>query len=108
MIRRPPRSTLFPYTTLFRSKALTAEQTSSKDKMIAAVLHERRLELAMEGERWYDLCRYGKVEEVMNTLRSRDSGRLALTRNYDANSYLMPIPQAALDENENLKQNPGY
>lgn len=89
-------------------KALTADQTASKDKMIAAVLHERRLELAMEGERWYDLCRYGKVEEVMNTLRSRDSGRLALTRNYDANSYLMPIPQAALDENENLKQNPGY
>lgn len=89
-------------------KALTADQTASKDKMIAAVLHERRLELAMEGERWYDLCRYGKVEEVMNTLRSRDSGRLALTRSYDANSYLMPIPQAALDENENLKQNPGY
>src|SRR5687768_18275286 len=24
MIRRPPRSTLFPYTTLFRSKALTS------------------------------------------------------------------------------------
>src|SRR3712207_8655042 len=26
MIRRPPRSTLFPYTTLFRSGALLAEQ----------------------------------------------------------------------------------
>src|SRR5688572_32217566 len=26
MIRRPPRSTLFPYTTLFRSETLTAEQ----------------------------------------------------------------------------------
>src|SRR5258707_8833236 len=26
MIRRPPRSTLFPYTTLFRSEFLTAEQ----------------------------------------------------------------------------------
>src|SRR5256885_7057830 len=26
MIRRPPRSTLFPYTTLFRSKALLFEQ----------------------------------------------------------------------------------
>src|SRR3712207_8787416 len=25
MIRRPPRSTLFPYTTLFRSKVLTQE-----------------------------------------------------------------------------------
>src|SRR3712207_7810198 len=26
MIRRPPRSTLFPYTTLFRSRAQTAEE----------------------------------------------------------------------------------
>src|SRR2546422_5821557 len=28
MIRRPPRSTLFPYTTLFRSKRLVAGETS--------------------------------------------------------------------------------
>src|SRR3712207_8965734 len=27
MIRRPPRSTLFPYTTLFRSELMTEEQT---------------------------------------------------------------------------------
>src|SRR2546430_12032204 len=27
MIRRPPRSTLFPYTTLFRSPTLTTERT---------------------------------------------------------------------------------
>src|SRR2546428_4464237 len=27
MIRRPPRSTLFPYTTLFRSPAVTARRT---------------------------------------------------------------------------------
>src|SRR5690554_7112589 len=27
MIRRPPRSTLFPYTTLFRSKELTAKKS---------------------------------------------------------------------------------
>src|SRR5256885_8981507 len=29
MIRRPPRSTLFPYTTLFRSQHLDRPQTSS-------------------------------------------------------------------------------
>src|SRR5258708_31943005 len=29
MIRRPPRSTLFPYTTLFRSIAITATDTTS-------------------------------------------------------------------------------
>src|SRR5438034_2421457 len=29
MIRRPPRSTLFPYTTLFRSRAVTRLQTGA-------------------------------------------------------------------------------
>src|SRR2546427_7699864 len=29
MIRRPPRSTLFPYTTLFRSRVLVAEQSGA-------------------------------------------------------------------------------
>src|SRR3712207_9250839 len=34
MIRRPPRSTLFPYTTLFRSRSLTPKKRpGSKPKM---------------------------------------------------------------------------
>lgn len=87
---------------------LTSDKTSSKDAMVNAVLHERRLELALEGERWYDLCRNNKVEEVLNTVNSRDSGRLPLAKAFDENSYLLPIPQTALDENTNLEQNPGY
>src|SRR5690242_21390284 len=35
MIRRPPRSTLFPYTTLFRSKvSIVHRKTSSRRRMI--------------------------------------------------------------------------
>src|SRR2546427_1457373 len=30
MIRRPPRSTLFPYTTLFRSMSITSASTTSE------------------------------------------------------------------------------
>src|SRR5260370_30498274 len=37
MIRRPPRSTLFPYTTLFRSHALISAPTGS-GKTLAAFL----------------------------------------------------------------------
>src|SRR2546422_6397819 len=46
MIRRPPRSTLFPYTTLFRSVVLGIE--TSCDETSAAVLvgEQRRPELA--------------------------------------------------------------
>lgn len=87
---------------------LTAEKTASKDAIINAVLHERRLELAMEGERWYDLCRNNKLEEVMNAVYTKDSGRLHQKKQFDANSYLLPIPQTALDQNPNLVQNPGY
>jgi hypothetical protein len=87
---------------------LDTKYTSSKEKMQEAVLLERRLELAMEGERWYDLCRNDKVESVMNSLNSRDEGRLPQARPFDENSYLLPIPQSAIDENDNLRQNPGY
>src|SRR3712207_8169037 len=37
MIRRPPRSTLFPYTTLFRSLALVTELCSAKPFYVPAV-----------------------------------------------------------------------
>src|SRR3712207_6866784 len=42
MIRRPPRSTLFPYTTLFRS-AVVAELSFPEVRMAVAVGAERRL-----------------------------------------------------------------
>src|SRR6267154_6886574 len=40
MIRRPPRSTLFPYTTLFRSSAPAADARAHRDQ--AAGRHPRR------------------------------------------------------------------
>src|SRR3712207_7442950 len=36
MIRRPPRSTLFPYTTLFRSRALTLCRASATASLATA------------------------------------------------------------------------
>src|SRR3989454_4824578 len=41
MIRRPPRSTLFPYTTLFRSLAKEAEHVEGFAKEVALVTHTR-------------------------------------------------------------------
>src|SRR5438477_6194462 len=35
MIRRPPRSTLFPYTTLFRSPSRPAEKGAGMSKVVA-------------------------------------------------------------------------
>lgn len=81
---------------------------SNKESMINALLDERRMELAMEGQRWFDLCRLDKVEEVMNAVYSKDSGRHAQKSRFNVNSYKLPIPQAAIDKNDKLVQNPGY
>src|SRR2546426_7477397 len=42
MIRRPPRSTLFPYTTLFRSLRAVADHLSRMERSVAAgdALHD--------------------------------------------------------------------
>src|SRR3712207_8203864 len=47
MIRRPPRSTLFPYTTLFRSRA-SAEPVEVNE----AEVHGQRLPAALHSEKY--------------------------------------------------------
>ncbi|MEG2945525.1 MAG: RagB/SusD family nutrient uptake outer membrane protein, partial [Bacteroidales bacterium] len=81
---------------------------SDKDQMVDALLKERRLELAFEGQRWFDLVRLNKVEEVMNAVYRKDSGRKAQVNPFNNYSYRLPIPQTVLDKNENMVQNPGY
>ena len=71
------------------------------------VLNERRLELAFEGQRWFDLVRSGKVMTVLNTLNSRDAGRLPMDP-VTADRTLLPIPQPQIDKNPAMFQNPGY
>src|SRR2546427_4030199 len=55
MIRRPPRSTLFPYTTLFRSGPARIGQrlwqACSVDKVLAALLRERHFGFSVERSR---------------------------------------------------------
>src|SRR2546425_8072307 len=58
MIRRPPRSTLFPYTTLFRSLADPRAITALVDDFAAQWLNLRRVqEVVVDPERYpnYDL-----------------------------------------------------
>src|SRR3712207_7328800 len=45
MIRRPPRSTLFPYTTLFRSEAVAVARV---EQVVGAVIGKRRRQRANE------------------------------------------------------------
>lgn len=88
--------------------AVSSSARSSKEEMIDVVLEERRLELAFEGHRLFDLIRNDKLQEVMNGINNRDSGRLPQSRPFTGDSEKLPIPQTVLDANSNLEQNPGY
>ena len=87
---------------------LTASEKSNKESLMKAYVNERRLELACEGERWFDLVRLDLVEEAMAAAERNDPGRLPIVVPYNKNSYLLPIPQDVLDTNPNVVQNPGY
>jgi hypothetical protein len=77
----------------------------SKDAFIDLVLDDRRLELAFEFKRWYDIKRRDLGVEVFTGPAS-----LEPHPNFDpARDYLMPLPRTELAINPNLlPQNPGY
>lgn len=64
------------------------------------IWHERRVELAMEQQRWFDLQRQGRAGEVMQ----------ALDKAFVDNKHeLLPIPQNEIDlSGGQLVQNQGY
>jgi hypothetical protein len=70
-----------------------------KEAFRAAVLKERRLELAVEGHRWFDLVRTGTLETLVPQAKP---GVVPAARN-----YLFPIPQTERELNSNLPNN-GY
>ena len=95
---------------------LTAAQRASADLMREAVLHERRLELAMEGFRWFDLMRYGddysKLFEICDGVNIKGSASydsyFQTRRAMNDNRVLMPVPTSVLEDNTNIEQNLGY
>ena len=90
-----------------RSRVGLANTTATtQSDLRLAVEKERRLELAFEGIRWYDLVRTGRAIPVMNA--QKDGNGASLGYNLTQNKLLWPIPQAERDKNVNLTQNPGY
>src|SRR5438874_9153521 len=64
MIRRPPRSTLFPYTTLFRSEQLVEHEVFLVGQM-------RQVGAAVVGRLGQPLDQAGRSEEHTSELQSR-------------------------------------
>lgn len=96
---------------------------ANQDAARKAVRFERKIELGMEGHRFFDLVRWGIADVVINSeylpkeapLYPGDNGQLPLTPavfTKNKNEY-MPIPDFAISQSikegkATLKQNPGY
>lgn len=90
-----------------RSRVSLANTTAStQESMRLAIEKERRLELAFEGHRWYDLKRTGRAIAVINSAIGPNGTPFGYQLN--DNKLLWPIPQSELDKNDLLTQNPGY
>lgn len=85
---------------------LPATPAASQAELRLAIEKERRLELAFEGQRWYDLKRTGRAIEVMNAAKGVNGQSLGY--NLTSNRLVWPVPQAELDKNIKLTQNSGY
>ena len=75
--------------------------TTNQDDLRTAIQHERRIELAMEHERFFDLIRWGIAASTLHA-----AGKTGFIEGVHE---LLPIPQAQIDLSKGvLKQNPGY
>ncbi len=88
---------------------------ASQDYAMMAVKMERRLELAMEGKRLFDLRRYGNSADVINAYMQNEARSItsfadeAASKSYQSKHDLMPIPIGAIDASTGtLTQNSGY
>lgn len=80
---------------------LPAVTTTDQDSLRQAIRHERRVELAMEHDRFFDLVRWGIAAATLNA-----AGKTNFTEPRD---LLLPIPQTQIDLSKGvLTQNPGY
>lgn len=86
---------------------LPRSDASTKDQMVKFLMHERRVELALEGNRYNDLVRWHRAG-LINIKTDINFGRTPANNNWNIKNLLKPVPQRELDLNSNLVQNPLY
>ncbi|MFT3682240.1 MAG: RagB/SusD family nutrient uptake outer membrane protein [Ferruginibacter sp.] len=70
---------------------------ASQSEMRKIIKHERRVELALEGERFFDLVRWGDAETVLKPL------------GYEKRSKYYPVPKGVVEKSNGIiAQNPDY
>ncbi len=109
-INRGPTDNAYEYLNRVRRRAFAKPVYDASEydysgltynQFLDKVYHERRLELAFEGQRWFDLLR--RPEKALSVLRAQGKN------NVTAGRLFLPIPQYVIDETKGLIiQNTGY
>ena len=90
-----------------RSNATLMTTYQSKMLMRSAILEERAKEFACEGDRRWDLIRWGVYLDAMNAIGGRDEANISKSR--ENRHLLYPIPTVEMNVNKAITENnPGW
>lgn len=110
-----PSENALKYLNMIRQRAGVApyqfSDVADKYSFRQAIRQERRLELAFENQRWFDLMRWGEAVQTVNAyLKSETfySGYSYNVRSIAAWQTYLPIPMSVLNISPSVAQNAGY
>lgn len=110
-----PSAEALKYVNMIRERAgiapYTLEQVGNKYDFRMAVRNERRLELAFENQRWFDLKRWDIATETINNYLSSEAFYAGYTYRVNPISNwqnYLPIPVSVTNINPDVAQNAGY
>lgn len=97
----------FPYNAVIQGQTVTFND--NQEDLRKAIRHERRVELAMEGHRWFDLTRWGIAKETMDTYMAGETEEAKeLYGTFQKGKHeLFPIPSKEIDLS-GIEQNPNW
>ncbi len=114
-----PENSIYDALDLIRIRAgmpvVDRAKYNTQEKLRNLIRNERRVELALEGFRYFDIIRWRIAEEVLNKALTTIEvpgvlpEKYLTTRVFDPTKhYVWPIPQSAIDLAKNLEQHPEW